>query len=96
LFFFSAQPITINPVVGEVFGIRSSTDNSFNRGAVEEKLNENQYKVVLFDLGTKDIVSADSFVEIPEHLKQVSHFLLQSFVLYLMTMTFSLTVDCEI
>ncbi|XP_026816248.1 uncharacterized protein LOC113555865 isoform X3 [Rhopalosiphum maidis] len=67
----TSQPITINPVVGEVFGIRSSTDNSFNRGAVEEKLNENQYKVVLFDLGTKDIVSADSFVEIPEHLKQV-------------------------
>uniref|UniRef100_A0A2H8TG30 Tudor domain-containing protein 1 n=1 Tax=Melanaphis sacchari TaxID=742174 RepID=A0A2H8TG30_9HEMI len=67
----TSQPITKNPVVGEVFGIRSSTDNSFNRGAVEEKLNENQYKVVLFDLGTKDIVSANSFVEIPEHLKQV-------------------------
>ncbi|XP_022162076.1 uncharacterized protein LOC111027893 isoform X7 [Myzus persicae] len=67
----TSQPITRIPVVGEVFGIRSSIDNSFNRGAIEEKLNENQYKVVLFDLGTKDIVSADSFVEIPEHLKQV-------------------------
>jgi len=37
-------------------------------------LNENQYKVVLFDLGTKDIVSANSFVEIPEHLQQVNLF----------------------
>lgn len=69
---FTAQPITRNPVVGEIFGIRSSTDNSFNRGVVEEKLNENQYKVVLFDLGTKDIVSENSFVEIPEHLQQVN------------------------
>ncbi|KAL4112570.1 hypothetical protein QTP88_016325 [Uroleucon formosanum] len=67
----TSQPITRNPVVGEIFGIRSSTDNSFNRGVVEEKLNENQYKVVLFDLGTKDIVSENSFVEIPEHLQQV-------------------------
>ncbi|XP_060870995.1 uncharacterized protein LOC132945306 isoform X4 [Metopolophium dirhodum] len=65
------QPITRNPAVGEVLGIRLSTNNSFNRGVVEEKLNENQYKVVLFDLGTKDIVSANSFVEIPEHLQQV-------------------------
>ncbi|XP_050056969.1 uncharacterized protein LOC114132611 isoform X5 [Aphis gossypii] len=67
----TSQPITINPVIGEVYGIRSSTDNSFNRGAVEEKLSEDQYRVVFYDLGTKDTVSASSFVEIPEHLKQI-------------------------
>jgi len=54
-------------------GIRSSVDGSFNRGMVEEKLNDNQYKVVLFDSGTKDIVSSNSFVEIPEYVKQVHY-----------------------
>lgn len=81
--FFLAQPITINPVIGEVYGIRSSTDNSFNRGAVEEKLSEDQYRVVFYDLGTKDTVSASSFVEIPEHLKQVNYIFLQTIVVVL-------------
>lgn len=71
--FFSAQPITRSPIVGEILAIRSSINSSFNRGIVEEKLNNNQYRVVLFDLGTKDTVSINSFVEIPEYVKQVSY-----------------------
>lgn len=61
--------------MGEIFGIRSSINGSFNRGAIKEKLNENQYRVVLFDLGMEDIVSANSFVEIPEKIKQVHLFM---------------------
>lgn len=70
-FFFLAQPINRKPPVGEIFGIRSSTDGSFNRGSVKEILNENEYRVVLFDLGTTDVVSINSFIEIPKKLKQV-------------------------
>jgi len=57
--------------VGEIYGIKSSIDGSFNRGLVEEILSENRYSVVLFDLGTRDIVSHSSLVEISEQLKQV-------------------------
>lgn len=69
--YVSVQPISSNPNIGEIYGIRSSVDGSFNRGEVEEKLNDNQYRVVLFDLGSKDIVSSNSLVEIPEQLKRV-------------------------
>lgn len=69
---FLAPPIKIKPTVGDIYGIRSSIDGSFNRGSVLEELNENQFKVVFFDLGTEDVVSASSFVEIPKRLKQVS------------------------
>jgi hypothetical protein len=68
---YLAPPITRNPTVGDIFGIRSSIDGSFNRGAVLKKLNENQFKVIYFDLGIEDNVSVNSFVEIPESLKQV-------------------------
>lgn len=57
--------------MGEIFGIRSSTNGSFNRGVIKEKLNENQYRVVLFDLGTEDIVLTNSLVDIPEKIKMV-------------------------
>lgn len=57
--------------MGEVLAIQS-VDGSFNRCIVEEKLNDNQYKVVLLDFGTKDIVSVNSFVELPEYVKQVN------------------------
>lgn len=70
-FFFLAQPINRKPLVGELFAIRSSIDGSFNRGSVKEILNENEYKVVLFDLGTTNIVSINSFIEIPKEVKQV-------------------------
>lgn len=74
--YYLAQPITTNPTIGEVLGIQSS-DGSFKRGTVKEKLNENQYKVVFIDFGTEDIVPPNSFVEIPEQLKQVILFLIQ-------------------
>lgn len=57
--------------MGEIYGIKSSIDGSFNRGSVEEILSDNHYSVVLLDLGTRDIVSDGSFVEISEQLKQV-------------------------
>lgn len=68
---YLAQSIR-NPTIGDVFGIRSSTDGSFYRGTVKEKLNENQFSVVLLDLGTEDVVSINSFVEIPKQLKEAS------------------------
>lgn len=68
---FSASPINRNPTVGDIFGIESSIDGLFYRGAVIETLNENQFKVVFFDLGSEDVVSKSCFVEIPETLKQV-------------------------
>lgn len=70
-FSFLAQPINRKPSVGDIFGIWSSIDGSFNRGSVKEILNENEYRVVLFDLGTTDIVSTNNFREIPKELKQV-------------------------
>lgn len=69
------QSIIKNPIVGEIFGIRSSIDGLFYRGTVKDQLNGNQFRVVLFDLGTEDIVSINSFVEIPEYLKQVSYYI---------------------
>lgn len=65
-----AQPITRSPSIGEVFGVRS-IDGSFNRGQIIEILNENQFKVIFFDFGTEEIVSANSIIEISEQLKQV-------------------------
>lgn len=76
---FSAQPVIKNPTVGDIYGIRSSIDNSYKRGIVKEKLNENQYRVIYFDLGTEDIVSSNSFVKIPDRLKEVNNF---SFIVF--------------
>lgn len=56
----------------EIFGIRSSIDGLFYRGTIKDILNGNQFSVILFDLGTEDIVSINSIVEIPDNLKQVS------------------------
>lgn len=80
-FFFLAKPITKNPNVGEVFCIRSPNDGSFNRGLVEEKINENEYKVIFVDSGIKDIVPVSNFIEIPKNLKQVNFFLVSGNVL---------------
>lgn len=43
---------------------------------IKEKLNEDQYRVIFFDLGTEDIVPSNSFVEIPDRLKEVFNFFL--------------------
>lgn len=69
--FVLAKPITKNPVVRDIYGIKSSIDGSFNRGFVEEILNKNQYSVFFIDLGIRDIVSINSFVEVSEQLKLV-------------------------
>lgn len=73
-FFFLAQLLPKNPTVGDIYGIKSSIDSSYKRGIVQEKLNENQYRIVYFDLGTEDIVSSNSFVNIPDELKEVYNF----------------------
>lgn len=72
---YLAQHIATNPTIGEVLGIQSSTDGSFHRGIIKDKLNENQYRVVFIDFGTEEIVPSNSFVEIPEQFKQVILFL---------------------
>ncbi|VVC36208.1 Hypothetical protein CINCED_3A022077 [Cinara cedri] len=70
VFCMASQPITQTPSIGEVFGIRSTND-SFNRGEIIEILNDDQFKVMLFDFGIEEIVSANSIFEISEQLKQV-------------------------
>lgn len=70
------QPINRKPLLGEIFGIRSSIDGLFYRGTIKDILNGNQFSVILLDLGTEDIVSINSIVEIPDNLKQVSYYII--------------------
>ncbi|XP_050420950.1 uncharacterized protein LOC126833572 isoform X2 [Adelges cooleyi] len=67
----SVNPLASQPTIGEIYGIQSSIDGLYYRGVIEEKLSNNQFKVIFFEIDTKDVVSTKSIVEIPNNLKQI-------------------------
>lgn len=63
--FLLAAPIDRPLKIGEIVGAQSTLDNSFYRGQVLDKIDENTYLIQYIDFGDKDYVPLTNVFSIP-------------------------------